>query len=979
MLSLKNITKDYISGDSTVSALKGISIDFRKSEFVSVLGPSGCGKTTLLNIIGGLDQYTSGDLVINGRSTKEYVDSDWDAYRNRSVGFVFQNYNLIPHQSVLSNVELALTLSGVSKSERRRRAVEALEKVGLGDQIRKRPNQMSGGQMQRVAIARALVNDPDILLADEPTGALDTETSIQVLDILKEVAKDRLVIMVTHNPDLAERYSTRIVRLLDGRITDDSDPYAGGDETADDSPERTKKVSMSFGTALSLSLNNLLTKKTRTILTAFAGSIGIIGIALILSLSNGIQNYIDKVQEDTLSAYPLEITAESMDIGGLLSSIVSARDKSEEHGDDAVYSSTVMSDMLDSMVSMTRQKNNLSAFKEYLESGESGIGQYVSEIRYGYGTTLNIYSADTIDGVTRINPTSIFDGLYDSFTTTDDMMSSAVSVSYSMYSMDIWEELLENRELLDSQYDVVAGRWPQQYDEVVLVIDENNEINDVFLYALGLKDPDEIKEMLGKLLNGETISAETESWTYDELLDLEFRLVLPTDYYRYNETEGFWEDMTENETYMTYVIDNAEAIKVVGIIRPNGEAVTTAMHGAVGYTKELGDYVAAAVDASEIVKQQTEDKETDVFTGLKFDDGSLDDITDAEKADMIKGWFSSLTEVEKAALYTQLALSLTDDELETRAQAAASAMDRTAMEQMLAPAMAEQTGMDSQTVANYLAGMKDEELANYVMQALRQSISESYAAETEAKLADMTSGEIAALADAWMAGLDEAYLSDMSDDYMPATMSDSNYDDNIEKLGVIDPESPSSISIFASTFENKDSIIEIVNSYNKKVTDEGHEENIIAYTDYVGIIMKSVSRIINIISYVLIAFVSISLIVSSIMIGIITYISVLERTKEIGILRSIGASKRDVSSVFNAETLIVGFASGLFGIIITVLLCIPASAIVKNLAGISNIARLPAGAAVILVLISMALTFISGLIPARIAAKKDPVEALRTE
>ncbi|MBO4831438.1 MAG: ATP-binding cassette domain-containing protein [Oscillospiraceae bacterium] len=979
MLSLKNITKDYISGDSTVSALKGISIDFRKSEFVSVLGPSGCGKTTLLNIIGGLDQYTSGDLVINGRSTKEYVDSDWDAYRNRSVGFVFQNYNLIPHQSVLSNVELALTLSGVSKSERRRRAVEALEKVGLGDQIRKRPNQMSGGQMQRVAIARALVNDPDILLADEPTGALDTETSIQVLDILKEVAKDRLVIMVTHNPDLAERYSTRIVRLLDGRITDDSDPYAGGDETADDSPERTKKVSMSFGTALSLSLNNLLTKKTRTILTAFAGSIGIIGIALILSLSNGIQNYIDKVQEDTLSAYPLEITAESMDIGGLLSSIVSARDKSEEHGDDAVYSSTVMSDMLDSMVSMTRQKNNLSAFKEYLESGESGIGQYVSEIRYGYGTTLNIYSADTIDGVTRINPTSIFDGLYDSFTTTDDMMSSAVSVSYSMYSMDIWEELLENRELLDSQYDVVAGRWPQQYDEVVLVIDENNEINDVFLYALGLKDPDEIKEMLGKLLNGETISAETESWTYDELLDLEFRLVLPTDYYRYNETEGFWEDMTENETYMTYVIDNAEAIKVVGIIRPNGEAVTTAMHGAVGYTKELGDYVAAAVDASEIVKQQTEDKETDVFTGLKFDDGSLDDITDAEKADMIKGWFSSLTEVEKAALYTQLALSLTDDELETRAQAAASAMDRTAMEQMLAPAMAEQTGMDSQTVANYLAGMKDEELANYVMQALRQSISESYAAETEAKLADMTSGEIAALADAWMAGLDEAYLSDMYDDYMPATMSDSNYDDNIEKLGVIDPESPSSISIFASTFENKDSIIEIVNSYNKKVTDEGHEENIIAYTDYVGIIMKSVSRIINIISYVLIAFVSISLIVSSIMIGIITYISVLERTKEIGILRSIGASKRDVSSVFNAETLIVGFASGLFGIIITVLLCIPASAIVKNLAGISNIARLPAGAAVILVLISMALTFISGLIPARIAAKKDPVEALRTE
>ena len=979
MLSLRNITKDYISGDTTVSALKGINVDFRKSEFVSILGPSGCGKTTLLNIIGGLDQYTNGDLVINGRSTKEYKDSDWDAYRNRSVGFVFQNYNLIPHQSVLSNVELALTLSGVSKSERRRRATEALKKVGLGDQIRKRPNQMSGGQMQRVAIARALVNDPDILLADEPTGALDTETSVQVLDILKEVANDRLVIMVTHNPELAERYSTRIVRLLDGRITDDSSPYEGGDEQPVESIEPKRKTSMSFGTALNLSLNNLLTKKTRTILTAFAGSIGIIGIALILSLSNGIQNYINKVQEDTLSAYPLEITAENMDLGGLLSSIVSARDKVEEHEDGSVYSSTVMSDMLDSMVSMTRQKNNLSAFREYLQSGETEIASLVSDIHYGYGTTLNIYSPDTVNGVKRINPTSIFDGLYDSFTTTDDMMTSAVNMSYSMYSMDIWTEMLDNRELLESQYDVVAGGWPQNYDEVVLIIEENNEINDVYLYALGLKDSAEIKDMLSKLMKGETISAETESWTYDELLSLEYKLILPTDYYKYNETEGIWEDMTDNDTYMTYVIDNAPTIKVVGIIRPNEEAVTTAMRGAVGYTKELGEYVASAIDSTEIVKQQKEHPDTDVFNALKFDDGSLDDISDEEKADMIKGYLVSLSEVEKAALYTQIAVQIPEDQLDAKAEAALSAMDRAAMESTLAPVMAEQMGMDDKSVADYLAGMEESELKNYVLQLLRQSIAAQYAAETQAGLSSMTNGEIAVLADAWIAGMDVPTLTGMYDRYMPKTMSDANYDGNIKKLGVIDPESPSSIGIYASSFDNKDKIIDIVNEYNRKMTEEGHEENIISYTDYVGIIMSSVSRIINIISYVLIAFVSISLIVSSIMIGIITYISVLERTKEIGILRSIGASKRDVSSVFNAETMIVGFTSGLFGIIVTVLLCIPASAIVRSLAGISNIAKLPAGAAVVLVAISMLLTFISGLIPARLAAKKDPVEALRTE
>jgi len=678
MLVLKNITKNYVTGDTVVNALRGIDIKFRKSEFVSILGPSGCGKTTLLNIVGGLDQYTDGDLVINGKSTKDYHDSDWDTYRNHSIGFVFQNYNLIPHQTVLSNVELALTLSGVSKAERRRRAAQALERVGLGDQLKKKPNQMSGGQMQRVAIARALVNDPDILLADEPTGALDTETSVQVLDLLKEVAKDRLVIMVTHNPELAERYSTRIIRLLDGRVIDDSAPYDGSDEEKADETA-VKKTSMSFGTAFSLSLNNLMTKKARTFLTAFAGSIGIIGIALILSLSNGIQNYIDKVQEDTLSTYPLEITAETADLAGLMSSVISVQESTGQHDDDAIYSSTVMSDMLDSMISTEIKTNNLGAFKQYLESGETNIDELVSDIQYSYGTTINIYAADTSDGVVRVNPTSIFDGIYDSFSTTDDAMSSAISMSYSMYSLDIWEEMLENQELLDSQYDVIAGRWPSAYDEVVLIADENNEINDVFLYALGLKDADEIQEIMADILKGETISAEVESWSYDELLDMTFKLVLPTDYYKYNEADGIWEDMTENETYMTYVVDNAQDIKVVGIIRPNEEAVATSMSGAIGYTRELSEYVANAVNDSEIVKQQNDESGVDVFTGLKFDDGSLDDISDAEKAGLISEYLAELSELEKAALYAQIAAQMPEADLEAQVEATMATMTRDVM------------------------------------------------------------------------------------------------------------------------------------------------------------------------------------------------------------------------------------------------------------------------------------------------------------
>ena len=895
MLELNDIKKDYVSGSTTVSALKGINLRFRDCEFVSILGQSGCGKTTMLNIIGGLDKYTSGDLKINGVSTKNYKDRDWDFYRNNSIGFVFQSYNLIPHQTVLSNVELALTLSGVSKAERKKRAIEALEKVGLGEQIHKKPNQMSGGQMQRVAIARALVNNPDILLADEPTGALDTETSVQIMELLKEISKDRLIIMVTHNPELAKDYSTRIVRLLDGVITDDSNPYSLEDMEADirakedakvkASEKKTKKsgkkqkTSMSFFTALSLSFNNLMTKKTRTILTAFAGSIGIIGIAMILSISNGIQLYIDRVQRDTLSSYPITLQAEAIDISSMVSSMTGNSD-SEEHEDKSkIYSNDIMGDMINTMVKEVKS-NNLSEFKKYIENGSSDIKSYVSDIQYSYDVPLNIYMKDTSNGVEQLNPGTMFDSIYgEGATSASSSMSSGMGMGMFSNS-SVWNQLLGNQQVLDEQYDVLAGHWPENFNEVVLVADKNNEVDDYTLYSLGLKDPEEVRTLFKKMMVGESYETKKDiSYTFDEILDTEFKLVMPTDMYKYNDVTGTWDDYSKDDKYMTNVVNNGTDIKVCGIIRPNDDAVSTSLSSGIGYTSKLTEYIIEEVKNSEIAKAQLADTSVDVFTGVPFDNDRNTEIT----MDDVNAYMATLSPEESAQMQAMT------------------------------------------------SGMSDDQILQLFSASLK------------------------------------------------ARTTDATLDSNKSKLGITDLDTPSQIDIYATDFDSKEKVQNIIKDYNKLQQDDGKEENVINYTDYVGIMMSSVSTIINAISYVLIAFVAISLIVSSIMIGIITYISVLERTKEIGVLRSIGASKKDVSRIFNAETLIEGFVSGALGIVVTLLLCIPANALIKHLTDISNVAQLPVAGGVILIIISMFLTFIAGLIPAKLAAKKDPVVALRSE
>lgn len=895
MLELNDIKKDYVSGSTTVSALKGINLRFRDCEFVSILGQSGCGKTTMLNIIGGLDKYTSGDLKINGVSTKNYKDRDWDFYRNNSIGFVFQSYNLIPHQTVLSNVELALTLSGVSKTERKRRAIEALEKVGLGEQIHKKPNQMSGGQMQRVAIARALVNNPDILLADEPTGALDTETSIQIMELLKEISKDRLIIMVTHNPELAKDYSTRIVRLLDGVITDDSDPYSLEDMEADIRAKEAAKVktsekkikksgkkqktSMSFFTALSLSFNNLMTKKTRTILTAFAGSIGIIGIAMILSISNGIQLYIDRVQRDTLSSYPITLQAESIDISSMVTSMTGNSDSAEHEDKTKIYSNDIMGDMINTMVKEVKS-NNLSEFKKYIENGGSDIKSYVSDIQYSYDVPLNIYMKDTSNGVEQLNPSTMFDSIYgEGATSTSSAMSSGMGMGMFSNS-SVWNQLLGNQQVLDEQYDVLAGHWPENFNEVVLVTDKNNEVDDYTLYSLGLKDHEEVRTLFKKMMVGESYETEKDiSYTFDEILDTEFKLVMPTDMYKYNDVTGTWDDYSKDDKYMTNVVNNGTDIKVCGIIRPNDDAVSTSISSGIGYTAKLTEYIIEEVKNSEIAKAQLADTSVDVFTGVPFDNDRNTEIT----MDDVNAYMATLSPEESAQMQAMT------------------------------------------------SGMSDDQILQLFSASLK------------------------------------------------ARTTDATLDSNKSKLGITDLDTPSQIDIYATDFDSKEKVQNIIKDYNKLQQDDGKEENVINYTDYVGIMMSSVSTIINAISYVLIAFVAISLIVSSIMIGIITYISVLERTKEIGVLRSIGASKKDVSRIFNAETLIEGFVSGALGIVVTLLLCIPANALIKHLTDISNVAQLPVAGGVILIIISMFLTFIAGLIPAKLAAKKDPVVALRSE
>ena len=855
MLKLENITKDYLSGDTKVTALKGINIEFRKNEFVSILGQSGCGKTTLLNIIGGLDRYTSGNLIINGKSTKQFKDKDWDAYRNYSVGFVFQSYNLIAHQTILSNVELALTISGVSKKERKQRAIKALEDVGLKEQIHKKPNELSGGQMQRVAIARALVNNPDIILADEPTGALDTKTSVQIMEILKEISKDKLIIMVTHNPELAEKYSTRVVKILDGVITDDTKPYTEEDAKNEDNKAKSGRTAMKFFTALRLSLNNLMTKKGRTLLTSFAGSIGIIGIALILAISTGVQNFIQKVEEDTLSSYPIMIEDQAVDMSSMMELMMGQTEVDTTGQEDGkIYSTDIMNDMLSTMSNEVKS-NNLKELKKYLEQDNNGISEYANSIQYGYHLDLNLYKADTTNDIVRVNPATVMEAM-------------GMEINFgNMTNTDVFSEMLDNRELLESQYNVVAGKWPSNYNEVVLVVDENNRIPDYTLYALGLKDQKEIEKKMNAIMKGEKVEeSEQSSYTFDDILNLSFKLILNPEFY--SKENGLWIDKSEDEDYMKQKIANAESIKIVGIIKQNSESVASGMgNGIIGYTKDLKEYVINKTNEAEIVKEQKSNENINVFTGLEF------------------------------------------------------------------PKEDEKTKFDINSLS----------------------------AEQKAKMATLTSEQIAQVM--------ETYTNNQK----------ATYEGNLKKLSSVDLENPLSIYIFPKDFASKDNITSGIDKYNQMQKDNGKEENEINYSDLVGVMMKSVTQIVNTISYVLIAFVAISLIVSSIMIGIITYISVLERTKEIGILRAIGASKKDISRVFNAETFIVGLISGVLGIGITVLITLPINAAIYAITGVSVHAMVPFNAGVILVLISMFLTIIAGLIPAKMASKRDPVEALRTE
>ena len=852
MLELKKITKTYEVADFKQKALNKVDIKFRQNEFVSILGQSGSGKTTMLNIIGGLDQYTSGDLIINGTSTKEFTDREWDTYRNHRVGFVFQSYNLIPHQTALQNVELALTLSGIGKEERRKRAINVLKKVGLGNQMNKKPNQMSGGQMQRIAIARALVNDPDILLADEPTGALDSETSLQVLDLLKEIAKDKLVIMVTHNPELAVNYSTRIVKLLDGEIVDDTNPYDGNDEVFEDASvtkNKSKKTSMNFKTAFSLSLNNLMTKKGRTILTAFAGSIGIIGIALILSLSNGIQEYIDRTEEETLSSYPLTIRKESIDMSSMLTTFAGEQ-QHEEYTDGKIHSINVMGDMFKSITADVK-RNDLKSFKSYIESDKTNIKDYVTDIQYGYNITMNLYKNDTKE-IVRVNPTTVLDAV--------GMGTSGMSNVYSSYmsNYNVFYELLGNQDLLKQQYDLVDGHWPENYNELVIQVDKDNQISDYTLYSLGILDQKYLKEQFQNMISGKEVEFEDTSYTTEELLNLEFKLVLNTDFYK--KENGIWINKEKDTDYMKKVIEKAETIKIVGIIKPNEEAVSGGgSFGLVGYTHELKEHLINKINESQIAKEQTSNEKINVFTGKEFNTDTFDP--------------------------TKLPL------------------------------------------------------------------------EDQKKLMTMTPQEAA------------AYLAALSENY------NTTYEQNLSKLGILDIDNPDTINIYPKDFDSKEEITRIIDEYNANL-EEGEE---LTYTDIVGIMMSSVSNIVDVISSVLIAFVAISLVVSSIMIAIITYISVLERTKEIGILRAIGASKKDISRVFNAETFIEGLTAGIMGIVVTLLLNIPINIIIKKLVNISNIAVLPADGAIVLIIISVLLTVIAGLIPSKMASKKDPVEALRTE
>ncbi len=1048
MLELREIVKKYSSGESEVLALNKVSLKFRKSEFVSILGKSGCGKTTMLNIIGGLDRYTSGDLIINGRSTKEYKDGDWDVYRNHSIGFVFQSYNLIPHQTVLANVELALTLSGVSKAERRRRATAALEKVGLGNQLKKKPNQMSGGQMQRVAIARALVNNPDILLADEPTGALDTHTSVQIMELLKEVAKEKLVIMVTHNPDLAKEYSTRIVQLSDGELIDDSNPYVEEDgpamaevsETADvaetaapkkekrPKKNKTKKKTMSFPTALSLSLNNLLTKKARTILTSFAGSIGIIGIALILSLSNGIQAYIDQVQEDTLSTYPLTLSAVTQDYSAMLNAMTEVNEIQEGDIDpNKIYVDDSLGTMMSAM-SATKE-NDLVSFKKYLDENYDSIKDSVSDIQYTYDFDLQVFTAD---GKTQVSPTEIFDNMGDSFAGISEMMQN-------MGGFGIMSEMINNQELLDQQYELVGenSHWPENPNEVVLVVNKNNQISKMTLYMLGVLPQDELEEIMNKLMTDGTYeSAHMEEYTLDDFLGMKFYMLNTSDfYYKTNKTYPDrddlykWQDRRDEFGYdqASFVTENGTELVISGIIKPKPGATATSISGAIGYTKALTDMILDMNAKSEVINQQKVAPEYNVLTGLKFErthytPETIGQLIDSVDSETMKQFYEFMTQRIKsdpkfssqlnvsADNFAKMFMLMPEDaqvEIITAMLAAAKVNPANApmleglfmtLEKMLGDKIDITADnltlllpiMEMQHKWVLISGVQPSEqmpMPPQFPQGMTLPGLQSLAGDTamnaiyeemSAALLEMeVTEDIFKALLGTMSAEDEQFILLEETLYKMAPQTDATYESTLKLLGDAEKAAPASINFYAKDFESKDNIETFISDYNNAQTDETKK---IEYTDIIGVMMSSVSLIINVISYVLIAFVSISLVVSSIMIGIITYISVLERTKEIGILRSIGASKKDISRVFNAETLIVGFTAGIIGILSTILLCIPINAIIHALSGIYTInAVLPWVGGVALVLISMFLTFIAGLIPSRIASKKDPVEALRSE
>ena len=1000
MLELKNIVKEYPAGGQPVEALKGVSLQFRESEFVSILGPSGCGKTTLLNIIGGLDQYTSGDLVINGRSTKDYKDRDWDAYRNHSIGFVFQSYNLIPHQTVLQNVELALTLSGVSKAERRRRAKEALERVGLGSQLKKRPSEISGGQMQRVAIARAIVNDPDIVLADEPTGALDTETSVQVMEILKEISKDRLIVMVTHNPELAQRYSTRIVRMLDGQVTGDTAPLTpeeaqkerAASVKKDEAARKAKRPSMSLWTSFGLSLKNLFTKKGRTALTSFAGSIGIIGIALIYAVSQGTTAYIDAVQEDTLSSYPLTLQSQEMDLGSLMEEFIDAAQSTDEHQLDGVYQKPMIYDMVNALSSSETIENDLASFKTYLEQRlkdpEDPLYNAVSGVQYTYDPQLLVYTENVDGDILLSDSQELMEDLLQEYFSIDMAAMSDLRSSYGMDSlassmgggsMVLWQEMLPGDDgalispMLEDQYDLVYGSWPNDYNEVVLVLDENNELDDMALYALGLKPQEEMDAIMQAAVDQTEVKLEDQSWSYEEICSREYKTVLNADCYAYDEASGLYVDLRDTDAGLRYLYDNGITLQVSGIIRPNKNASAHMLSGSIGYTSALTEHLAQASQDSAAIQAQMDSPNRDIFTGLPFQE-STGNLTDEEKESAFRSYVSGLEEQDKAETYLAIQSLPTQEQIDQAVGQSTGSMSREEMESTLQEALTSQASLDESQVEDYIAAMSDEELSDLFTQMAEEQFKAQYAAQVQQQLAAMEPAQMAAALDAAMDTYTTQQCAQYYDEVL--TFSDSTYEENLVQLGYIDLDDPASISLYAASFEDKDVIEQAIADYNE--TKDDLEQ--IQYTDYIGLMLSSITTIINAITYVLIAFVAVSLVVSSIMIGVITLISVQERTKEIGILRAIGASKRNVSSMFNAETVIIGFTSGALGVLITWVLCIPINAILHHLTGIQTLsAFLPLPTALVLVLISTALTLFSGIIPSRSAAKKDPVVALRTE